>query len=141
MLEKFRLWELVKHENHIVPASRTAGTVNGTGIDTKGYDAAAFSINLGDIGVATTVTCKIQESDDNSAWSDISGAAITQLVSTDDNEAPTIDVVLGGQYNRKRYVRAVLVVAGGNAALSHVACELYRAHEAPVTNSPASVVV
>ena len=141
MLEKFRLWELVKHVNHLVPESRTAGTANGTGIDTKGYDAAAFSVNAGSIDPSTTVDCKIQESNDDSTWSDITGAAITQLVATDDDKALTIDVGLGGKYNRKRYVRAVLVVTGGGAALSHVACGLYRAHEAPVVNSPVSVIV
>lgn len=141
MIDQYRLAEAVKHVNHIAPASRTAGTVNGSAIDTAGYDAAMFAVNAGAIGGATGLDVKIQESDDQASWSDISGAAIAQLGENDDNQAPLIDVALGGAYNRKRYLRAVATVAGGSSVVYGVSCELYRAHQVPQTQSPAAVIV
>ena len=139
-----RLLEGQKLVNHIVPASRSAGTVDGTGIDTAGYHEATFLVPIGaigDTGTDTTLNVKIQESDAlGSGYADITGAAITELVNTDDDAIPQIGVRLGGRANRKRYVRAVLAVAGSDAALVGVVA-LLKAQLQPVTNTPASVLV
>jgi hypothetical protein len=138
-----RILETLKVVNHIVPASRSAGTTNGTGIDTSGHDEVAFVVPIGaigDTGSDTTLNVKIQESDNDSDWSDISGAAITEIANTDDNAIPAINVRLGGRANIKKYVRAVAVVAGSDSLVYGVVAEL-KAQKAPVTNTPASVLV
>jgi len=139
-----QLLEGQKLVNHIVPASRSAGATNGTGIDTNGVDAATFLVAvgaIGDTGADTTIDCKVQESDAlGSGYVDITDAAITQLANTDDNALASIGVRLGGRANRKRYIRAVLTIAGSDAALVGVAV-LLKAQQMPVTNTPASVLV
>lgn len=136
--------ETVKKINHIPPASQGAGTVNGAAIDTAGFDAISFEVLTGVIDAAITVDFKVQESDDGSTgWADIAGAAITQLTGADDNQNPTIDLRLGGRAagTRKRYLRGVLTVAGTGTALCAVGADLAAPHDAPVTNSPATVFV
>jgi hypothetical protein len=139
--------ELVETVNHIVPASRAAGTVNGTGIDTNapaaGYDYATFILLLGTVDAGITgVDLKVQESDDNSTWADITGAAVVSLDGSDDNKRARIGVRLGGRANRKRYVRGVLVVAGTGNALCAVAVSLSESHTIPVAEAaPADVAV
>lgn len=136
-----RLVEKAKFVNHIVPASRSAGTVDGSAIDTNGFDAVTFQIVCGDIGAGGTVDAKIQESADGSTnWADITGAAITQLGATDDNKLPTIDVAVGGRANRKRYLRAEVVTAIATVAFGVVAA-LYEPEAVPQTQTVAAVVV
>lgn len=130
--------ELKQVQGHIPPASRTAGATNGTGVDTTGAVEAIATVIGGDIAASTTLDVKLQESDDNSAWSDISGAAITQLVAADDNKSPAINLPLDGRKTRKKYIRAVSTVAGAGAVVSGVDLKL-RMKAAPVTNTPATV--
>lgn len=138
-----RILEQLKTVNHIVPASRSAGTVEATGIDTRGYDEAAFTVNAGDIddtSTDTTLAVHVEESDDNQNWADITGAAITTLTHTDDDAQPSINVRLSGRANRKRYLRAVAVVAGSSTAVYGVTC-LLKGSAQRVTQSPAAVFV
>lgn len=136
-----RLLEEVKRVQNIAPVSRSAGATNGTGVDTAGYDGVAAIFHVGDIGASTTFDGKLQESSDNSNFSDIANAAITQLGASDDNKSPSIDVRLGGRANRKRYVRAVGTVGGSNAVVFGVELLLYGAEQQPQVNSPATVLV
>lgn len=139
-----RILEELKAVNNIVPAVRSAGTVNGGAIDTDGYDEAAFVVNVGTIvntNSDTTLDVKVQECDTSGGtYADITDAAITQLAYTDDDVIATINVRLGGRANRKRYVRAVGVVAGTDSAAYGVAAML-KAREKPVVNDPVSVLV
>lgn len=134
-----RLLENVKRLQHLPPLSRAANTYTGTGIDTNGLDEISYLICVGDIAATATLNAKVQESDDNSAWSDVSGAAITQLGDTDDNKTPSIGVRLGSRANRKRYSRISVTTANG-AVVFGVEALLSGARQAPVVNSPASVL-
>lgn len=140
-----RLGELTKQVNNIVPASRAAGTVNGAAIDTLGYGAVRSTLATGAIDAGITdVDLKLQDSADGSTgWADITGAAIATLDGGDDDDAPAIDVLLGGRAagTIKRYIREVLVIAGTGNVLCGVMTELYEAESRPVTNSPATVLV
>lgn len=136
-----RLFEEVKRAQSILPAVRNIGTVNGTAVDTSGADGVGALVMVGDMPASSTLDVKLQESDDNSNWADITGAAIVQLGQTDDNKSPTIDVRFGDRANRKKYVRAVGVVAGANSAVYGVEILLYGNEKTPVTNSPATVFV
>lgn len=92
-------------------AARTA-TANGTGADLKTYAAPGPGsqqmkaiITCGTAaGTTPTLDVKLQESDDNSTFTDISGATFTQLTAAGSEE-------IEFQTN-KRYVRAVATIAG-----------------------------
>ncbi|MEZ5101171.1 MAG: hypothetical protein R3C15_15495 [Thermoleophilia bacterium] len=90
----------------LAAAARTA-TANGSSADLATYESAAVILNVGTITDGTH-TPKLQESDDNSAWSDVAAAdlqgAFAALASTTQQEV--------GYIGRKRYVRVVVTVAG-----------------------------
>lgn len=101
----------------VSPQSSTAATLTGAGHDVSGYKDVIGIVAVGAVGVATTVDAKLQDSDDDSTYADVSGEAITQLDADDDD-------VIGEtlKYRRhagsaKKYCRLVITVAGSNAAL------------------------
>lgn len=105
-----KLFDNVKALASLVPAVRTADA-NGTGVDTQGYENAMLLVSVGDIDLASadeTYVIELEESDDNSSWTDVSGHDVTI---TADNE---VDQVRIANLNvvRKRYLRAVLNVGG-----------------------------
>ena len=109
-----------------------AGTVNGTGIDCRGYDEALIVLSLGIIPSNGTVDVKIQESSDNGVadtFADVSGAAFAQKV------AGTGTLTYVGRINlrgRERYLRTVVVVANQTVPMA-VTAILSQAQINPVT--------
>ena len=94
----------------ILPNDVLASTGNGSGVDLQGYEGDAafiFSAEAGGSGV--TVAMKIQESADNSSWSDATGGGFT---TTSANTAAFEQIALNVS-DLKRYVRAASTVAGG----------------------------
>lgn len=91
------------------PATRTANG-DGTGIDLTSSEGPVTAVlGLGAAsGTSATLDVKLQESDDNSTYTDISGATFSQLTDTSDNTVLAI-----ATWNRKkRYVRASATIAG-----------------------------
>ena len=90
----------------LAPAARTA-TANGTGVDLAGYRSAAVLFNVGTITDGTH-TPKLQESDDNSSFSDVGASdqsgTLAALASSTNQEVSYI--------GSKRYIRAVSTVSG-----------------------------
>lgn len=90
----------------LAPAARTA-SANGTGIDLAGYRTCAFVWNVGAITDGTH-TPKIQDSDDNSSFSDVSASfqsgTLAALTANTNQECSYIGT--------KRYVRAVTTITG-----------------------------
>lgn len=86
-----------------------SGTVDGTGIDRMGYDEVTLLVTA---GAATgtpdsfSVNCKLQESDDNSTFTDVADGAITALVAAGTGEVSVI-----GKPSLKRYIRTRTVHA------------------------------
>lgn len=72
---------------------------NGSGSFVFGVHSTAVS------GTAPTLDVKIQESDDASAWSDVTGLTLTQVTAANQNR-----VAFG--HSAKKYVRAVGTVGG-----------------------------
>jgi len=105
-----KLFDNIKTVASIVPAVYTADQ-DGTGVDTLGYRDGMLVVNAGNIDTADgseTYVVELEESDDNSTWSDVATISVTI---TADNEVgvarvPELNVV------RKRYLRAVLNVGG-----------------------------
>lgn len=95
-----------------VPLLMTAGTDNAAAADTKDFDDMLIVLSSG-VSVATsTLDVKLQESSDNSSFSDIVGAVFTQILPANDN---TVYVGRLKCKNFERYIRAVLVTATANA--------------------------
>lgn len=134
-----RLNEKVKVTQAIAPQSSGAATLTSSAIDTLGYGALLAILSIGAIGASGTVNAKIEESDTGSgSWSDVTGAAIVQLGDTDDNKAPTIDLITGGIKQTKRYARVSLTIAGATCLVECTVLQ-YHADKEPVVNSPVAV--
>ncbi len=89
------------------PPQTATSTVNGSGGDLLQGDGRCFAVQqVGTVsGTSPTLNGKIQESDDNSAWSDVAGATFTQVTASNNYQAITFD-------RAKRYVRYVGTIAG-----------------------------
>lgn len=89
------------------PVSRTS-TANGTGvdlIDVAGNMQSALLLTGAVSGTSPTLDVKIQESADNSTWSDVPGATFTQQTAANQRQLISFAAI-------KRYVRAVYTLAG-----------------------------
>lgn len=99
--------EHVKFVRALKPDAHTVGAKNGDVIDLKGFDEAAFFLDLGTLG--TSVDMKLQEGAkaDGSDMADVTGATITQLVAGDKQAILSVK-----KADRKRYVRVVVTMGG-----------------------------
>lgn len=127
----------------ITPPSAIVNNASYTcsAVDTLGFDYATVYLQLGATDIALTA-CKLQESDDNSTWSDVTGAvfgtsnntggsASTLPSATDDNKFFAVEVDLRG---RKRYLKPVVTVGSGSTgAFAAIWAVLSRAEAQPKT--------
>ena len=100
----------LKAAQTLVADAYATGTHNGVAIDTKGFDEVLFVVNSGTNEAGATVDIKIQEcATSGGTYADITGAAFTQITTSNDN------AVYQGRVRmtptRERYLRAVAVVA------------------------------
>lgn len=120
-------------KNTIVCAAKRAnGTTNGTSVDCKEYGGRGRAVVSAEGGTGTTPTLdvKLQESDDNSTWSDISGATFTQITTSDSTAQIAFDLDSAG-----RYIRAVATIAGA-AGAGFIFCVNLHLPAAPQVPSP-----
>ena len=105
----FDLYSNIDIAQSLSPAARTT-SVNGTGIDLQGYQAAVFELSTGVITDGTH-TLDLQESDDNSAFTSI---AASDLLGTESTIALTDDNVIKrcGYIGTKRYIRVAMTLSG-----------------------------
>lgn len=114
----------------VLPLLRTA-SVNGTGVDLRGFDAAMASVHVGTITDGTH-TPKLQESDDDSTYTDVVAAdlegSFTAATSSADETVQTV-----GYKGDARYIR-VVVTAAGTTTGGTVGATIVRdcAHSLPV---------
>ena len=100
----------------LMNALQAAGTNNGTS-----YDGSAATTNGGFMQVhlvnddASDVDVKIQDSANNSDWTDLSGAAVTNLSAAHASGSVAVTGTV------RRYLRAVATVTGGDTTLVTVA--------------------
>jgi len=126
---KFSLHQFLKALVGLVADNHGAGTVNGPGIDRLGFEEALVVVNSGANGAGGTVNVKVQESDDNSSWADVAGAAFAQITEANDN---TVYVGHLNLVSRKRYLRLVATVGTAACDLGAVVL-LGAARELPVS--------
>jgi len=93
----------------LLPSDAYTASTNGTGVDVTDYVGNVMII-LDSSAVGTddeTLDVKIQSSSDNSTWSDISGAAFTQVTTSASLQKIKINIDA-----QTKYIRAVATIAG-----------------------------
>lgn len=100
----------------VAPAVQTA-TATGTAVDLLGFNSAMIVINCGAIAGSGNFTPKLQESDDNSTFTDVAagdlhGSFVSALA------AATVYKV--GYRGVKRYIRPVLTLNSGTSIAAGV---------------------
>lgn len=115
---------LMKTSVSVAPiAIAASATVNGTIIDTKGYQGVVHILTVGVTDTETDMKITRDSASDMSDDTDITGAAITQIAADGDGSIVAIDVWRPSE----RYVRAVIVcTATGSTGLHSVVAILYR---------------
>lgn len=125
------VYDAIKALFTLRPQTATS-TVNGSSVDTLGYNSAAFILEVGAVsGTSPTLDVKIQESADGSTgWTDVSGATFTQVTAANNSQILRVEDL---NNTRKRYLRAVATIAGTSPSFA-LACEalLGRAYVEPV---------
>jgi len=119
----------------IWPQARLNNTaITSASVDRKGFNYAAIRVAIGATDVGFT-TFKLQESDDNTTFTDIAGAdfSIAPLTLPASGATNTLwewQVDLRG--SRKRYLKPALTVGNGTSgAFVSATAELSRAEQAP----------
>ena len=117
----------------------TAASTNSSSVDSDGFEDAYAWFYANPSGGGTTSDCKLQESDDNANWVDVTGGTFTQATTAGGAKLFTMNVKLRG---RMRYLRLVHTGAGG-AAAGNASCgiDLLNARYTPVSQlNPAKSV-
>src|SRR4051812_29715472 len=94
----------------IAPAVRTA-TVNGSGVDLQGYEAAMAVVHFGAYTDGTH-TPKLQESSDNSTFADVAAGDLIGSFTAVSAAGGANTIQQVGYRGSKRYVRVVLTLSG-----------------------------
>ena len=117
---KFTAHQFLGARTGLGPSAQGIGTVNGAGVNVQGVDEALIHLMLGTLVTASTIDVKVQESDDNSTFSDITGAVFAQKTQAGGDS----DKEFVGRINlvgAKKFIRIVSVVA---AAVANNACAI-----------------
>ncbi|PIP74105.1 MAG: hypothetical protein COW89_01000 [Nitrospinae bacterium CG22_combo_CG10-13_8_21_14_all_47_10] len=114
--------------NSIDPDNYIAN-INGLGVDLQGFEGSVVVFSVGTVTDGTHVP-QIEESDDNSNWTNVTSADLEGVLSdlvSDNNQRV-------GYKGAKRYLRAVLTVSGATIG-AQVAGLVLRGipHRAPVS--------
>lgn len=109
----------------VLPLLRTA-TVSGTGVDLREFDSAMAELQVGTI-TDGTFTPKLQESDDDSTYTDVAAADLigSFTARTSANDGTVERVGYGGD---KRYIRVVYTVTGSPATGGTVGATIVQGH-------------
>lgn len=104
----------------LAPAVRTNGTVNGSGVDLRGYDSAMAVVHFGAYTDGTH-TPKLQESDDNAAFTDVAAGDLQGSFTAVAASAGANTVQRVGYVGTKRYVRIVMTTASATSGAGSAA--------------------
>jgi hypothetical protein len=97
----------------LVPNDVSTTTANSTGVDLLPYEGKMLcTLDAEAGGSGITYAVKLQDSADNSSFNDLSGAAF----STTGANAASVQKLAVNIDDARRYVRAVITVAGGTGA-------------------------
>lgn len=96
---------------HSLPPLVRTASANGAGVDLAGYDSAFLLVHFG-AWTDGTWTPKMQESDDNAAFTDVAAADLQGSFTAVSGTAGQNTVQRVGYIGAKRYVRGVLTGTG-----------------------------
>ena len=116
-------------------AGSAIATVNGPGIDTKGYSEAMIVLVAGAFTATGTLAVKVQHSNDDGsgdAYADLTGAAFTTLTDATDDSVKVARLKLDGN-GCKRWIRIVSTVA--TAAAPHGVAVILGGDQYPPANT------
>ena len=113
------------------------GTVNGTGVDTKGFGSTTFIAAFGTLTSGTVVTLKAQQSPTTTTgdYGDIAGSSQT-VAADDDNQICAVEIVGATE----RYLRPVITRTTANAVVDGIIAIQTDPHTEPVTHDSSTVV-
>ena len=103
---------------------------NSSSVDMKSFDAVTFVVGFGAITASAVTAIKVQGSDDDSAWSDLAGTAIT-VADSDDNKIVLAEI----NCPQQRYIRVVVDRGTQNSVIDFGVALQSKANAAPVTQS------
>lgn len=116
-------------------------TANGTGVDTRGFDSAMAVVDVG-AGTDGKFDFKLQDSPDNSAWTDVAAALLEgAFVSADAEPSPDVGlntITRVGYKGIQRYIRVVATESSGTSPVPATGINfgaqivLGHAHQKPV---------
>ena len=93
----------------LIPMASITATGNGTGVDVSQF-VGSIAVSLAaknTAGTSPTLDVKLQESDDDSTYTDITGATFTQVTATDSFQKIGVDV-----RQTRGYLRYVGTIGG-----------------------------
>jgi len=96
----------------LAAAARRTSTLTGTGIDVLDYEGVALVLLNASAGTGTspTLDVKLQHSDDDSTYEDVTSGTFTQV--TDVAETAGVKVMKLNVSDLKRYLRVIGTIAG-----------------------------
>jgi hypothetical protein len=96
----------------LAAAARRTSTLTGTGIDVLAYEGVALVVLNASAGTGTnpTLDVKLQHSDDDSTYADVTGGTFAQV--TDAAGSAGVQVKRINVSDLKRYVRVIGTIAG-----------------------------
>ena len=96
----------------LAPAASRTSTLTGTGIDVLEYEGVSLVLLNASAGTGTspTLDVKLQHSDDDSTYEDVTSGAFSQV--TDAAETAGVKVMKLNVSYLKRYLRVVGTIAG-----------------------------
>ena len=96
----------------LAAAARRTSTLTGTGIDVLAYEGVALVVLNASAGTGTnpTLDVKLQHSDNDSTYADVTGGTFTQV--TDVAGSAGVQVKRINVSDLKRYVRVIGTIAG-----------------------------
>lgn len=102
---------------NLLPMQSVTATGNGTGVDIQQFvgEISVLLAAKATAGTTPTMDIKLQDSDDNSTFADISGAAFTQVTDAGSSAAVLHKIRIRAD-QVKRYIRAVRTVGGTSPA-------------------------
>ena len=123
----------IYHDNalavSIAPQS-TSSDVTGNTVDLQGFEAVMFNLYYGDVADGESASFTVQESDDNSNWSDVADADLLgsepSISGTTGDESGVSKV---GYIGNKRYVRVNLTAPTTGKPFSGIAVKSHARHD------------
>lgn len=94
----------------LIPSGAKTADANGTAVDVTKYEGVALAVlncAAATAGTNPTMDVKLQHSDDNVTFADVTGGAFTQVTATDSLQVLKFNIA-----DLKKYVRGVIDIGG-----------------------------